>query len=446
MKKAVSVLMSLALAAGSFMCAPAFAAEQVTTDNVPSADYKFVDIANNGEGTLVAMAKAPAASSGDYSYVQLYYSLDNGETWNKNTSSLPDVYVNPVSTNKKSQQQLLWWDAQDTFVAHTTKGTFTSDDGQNWEKAGVSWSSAAMIAVQGDYLLHGANQKARAAAGTGAMTDSANPTYEIIKNGAYYVKALAAKPAADGKMEVLIAGPQFLHSYDLNTADLTWTENATTLNNGALPAETLDMIYAEGADQFLFVDGSGTLKTAAPKDGSINYIQFTVKDGVNVTGVNANDKYIAVGMSDGTMYYTANEQITRETVWTQVPEMQSDEAIKNIEFIDDTNFVALGDTKIYKGSLIPGEEPGGPEVSVPVLGETTTSGDGYFAKTGTFTLTPNGTAGINVKVTAGDQVQTKTIDAILETEVKLGIIIVSDDESKLESITPSVKITGADAE
>lgn len=418
---------------------PSLAAEQVAADNIPPEGYKFVDIANNGEGTLVAMAKGYAEVSGDYSYVQLFYSLDNGATWNKNTSSLPDVYVNPVTSNRQSQQQLLWWDAQDTFVVHTTKGTFISADGQNWERADVSWSSASMIAVQGDYLLHAANQKARAAAGTGAMSDSGNPVYTIINNAKYYAKALAAKPAQDGKMEVLIAGPQFLHSYDLDTATLQWKENATPMNNGTLPSNATDMIYAAGADRFLFVDGSGSLKTAAPSDGEINYVQYVVKDGVNVTGVNANDKYIAVGMSDGTMYYTPNTAINADTVWTQVPDMSSDEPIKNIEFIDENSFVALSDTKIYNGSLISEPEKQEPEITQPSFGAAETSNDGFWAKTATFTLTPNGNTNINVKVSVNDQEQIKTIENI-EAEIKFGIIVIGSSEAEVNDAQVSASI------
>ena len=181
------------------------------------------------------------------------------------------------------------------------------------------------------------------------------------------------------------------------------------------------------------------LKTAAPSDGEINYVQYVVKDGVNVTGVNANDKYIAVGMSDGTMYYTPNTAINADTVWTQVPDMSSNEPIKNIEFIDENSFVALSDTKIYNGSLISEPEKQEPEITQPSFGAAETSNDGFWAKTATFTLTPNGNTNINVKVSVNDQEQIKTIENI-EAEIKFGIIVIGSSEAEVNDAQVSASI------
>ena len=276
-------------------------------------------------------------------------------------------------------------------------------------------------------MLHAANNKARAANDTEKMDDVSNPIFAVNGDN-YYGKTIAAKPERNGKIEAIVSYLDRIDALELDTFSLQWTSKVSQ-SGESLPNNPNDMIYVSGADQYLFVDGSNVLHTAKPDSKAINYIAITVKDDVNVTGVNANDEYIAVGMSDGTMYYTDNKQITRDTVWTQVPDMKSGEPIKNIEFVDGNNFVALSDTKIYKGSLV--SAPAVPEVTVPTFGDVTSQGDDFWAKTATFTLMPNGNTNINVKVKVNDQEQTKTIENI-ESNIKFGIIVIGDDETAVD--------------
>ena len=107
-KKVVSLIMSVALAFSS-MHVMNIAAENVKAEsNLTEATvtnlngYEFIDIASNGT-TLVALTKNTARALG-----RLFYSTDNGVTWQP-CQNQPLNSAATISSNKNSQQQLVYW-------------------------------------------------------------------------------------------------------------------------------------------------------------------------------------------------------------------------------------------------------------------------------------------------------------------------------------------------
>ena len=340
-KKALLMIMSLALII-STMALPASAEGASVTDE----GWRFIDIAY-GNGVYTAMAK-----NADYSSAKMYYSNDGGLTWQTSENQPLGSGAATVSINKTSQQQLVWWDAQKLFVIKGSGDPCTSPDGVTWTaNHNLKCSSNAMMTTNGKYLIQAAGAFVR-------VTDDASelqPQFNVPSMANHYFAAVAAKPADEnGKVAVFGAG-QMLGTDLSFTQDsdgtCNWAEDASSSNVAIMYMR--DMIYAEGADQFLFVntDDKETLYYATSSQ-SVN--TTVIKPGVNVTAIGASDSYIAVGMSDGTIYYTENAPITAQTQWSQIPVTMgagTAEAVTNIEFSDDTNFVALAETEVLKGSV-----------------------------------------------------------------------------------------------
>lgn len=340
MKKVFLMILSLAMILSSMTAVSVSAADE---ESLLPDGYEFIDIAYNGNGTYAAMAK-----NADYSSARMFYSNDGGVTWQ--ASGNQPISNATVYINRPSQQQLIWWDSQGLFVAKGAAEAYTSPDGYTWTaNSDIHWSSNAMVTTNGDYLIYASANGLR-------LTDSADTLQDRYAapalSEANYFKAVAAKPDdGTGKVSVFAAGQNL--ACDLSfTADgsgiCTWNQD-NSASGGSIPMEILDMVYAEGADQFLMIDGTESLIVA---NSSQAVTALTVKEGVNVTGVGTSSDYIVVGMSDGTMYYTANAPVNAETQWTEIPPAEgaatASEPIKNIEFSSSTEFAALGTTQIYK--------------------------------------------------------------------------------------------------
>lgn len=418
-----------AAAVAAVTAVPSMAEEQVKVTGIPAEGYEFVDIAYDGNGTLVALAKK-ADNSGNYATARTYYSNDSGATWQA-TTNVVDTAAR-ISANPKSQQQLVRWDSKNVFVLHLNATYIYERTEQNkWGSLpNIDNLSNMSLTTNGNYIIYGNGISISL-----LKEVKGKPVTNSISNAvsnSYFVRALAAQPENEGVIKILVSAQNRLDALEWDTS----TNQMTTIdmqNNQSIPSLIYDMIYAEGANQYLMVDGDETLKVAALEEGNLNLQSVTVKEGANVTGVNANDKYIVVGMSDGTMYYTPNAAITSTTEWKQVESMNAEQAIKNIEFISDTEFVALGTTGIYKGKLFEEtQQPTEPKVTEPSFGTIETSNDGFWAKTATFTLTPKGNTNINVKVKVNDQEQTKMIENI-DSEIKFGIIVIGDNKEKVEA-------------
>ena len=115
-----------AAAVAAVTAVPSMAAEQVKVTGIPAEGYEFVDIAYDGNGTLVALAKDSA-----YEDFELYCSTDRGLKWGlpENTPNSGGSAI--ISSNKSSQQQLVGWEARNTFLLHTAVATYESSNGIN---------------------------------------------------------------------------------------------------------------------------------------------------------------------------------------------------------------------------------------------------------------------------------------------------------------------------
>lgn len=340
-KKVFSFILSLSMVFGTLGAVPAHAGG---IENLHS-DHKFIDIAHHGN-TYVAMTKNSALSA-----AQLYTSTDGGLNWTKQK----DISKADISHNRESQQQLVWWKDKNVFVAHGAASTFTSTDGITWtENPNIHWSTNTYLTTEDKYLLLAGGSSDSSLNAQDNLTEK---QYSANKNklvGALAFRSVAAKPKdSNGDIYMYTVGSKYQYYVKMTPGSkCTWV-TIDSNSGGSIPTIVTDMIYAKGADQFLAVTGDGKLYAAFD---SQRFGQYDVKNDATVTGIAANDNVIVAGMSDGTMYYTANTAITADTQWTQIPvesgKTAAAEPIKNIEFSDDgSSFVALGEKNIYKGNL-----------------------------------------------------------------------------------------------
>ncbi len=362
-KKVISLIMSVALAFSSMHVMNISAENAKAESNLTEATvtnlngYEFIDITSNGT-TLVALTKTTARALG-----RLFYSTDNGVTWQP-CQTQPLNSAATISSNINSQQQLVYWKANNIFVAHGAASTYTSEDGISWVKnENLHWTANTMIDVSGDQLVFGGQDSANATADLTA-NQFANNKYTIPKSSGYYAQVAVAKPMEDDGNVTMFMCNQY-KAYELKYQPKS-SENKWTLlnsNQGTITTKApYDAIYSEKANQYLMVDGSEKLYAVTD---SQNISKLTVAVGENVTGVGENDKYIVVGTASGKLYKTENTKLTSQTAWDKIPTAYEDgaaEAIKNIKFVDDNNFVALCSSKAYTGEVVksivePTDEP-----------------------------------------------------------------------------------------
>lgn len=330
-----------------------------TVDSILDAGYRFVDVARNGD-TYVALARERQdEGTYDYNNPKLYYSTDGGATWTLNPFKFEDVQNNqhPISFNKPSQQQLFWWAEKNVFVVHGSAMVHTSSDGINWEKAEhLQWTGNAVLVPNSEHIILGG--MTNNAGALNVTNNDRNPKdFGSTKLAVYPMTGVgvASKPADNnGNITVLELGGNSAVSVSLKyNSDGTYTWNDLVQNqNQELPMSVYDMVYAEGAEQFLAVSAAETLFAAK---SSKQFVKIKVKDGAKVTGVSANGEYIVVGMSDGTMYYTENAELTADTKWTEIPVIKgatkATEEIRNFEISEDGKFIALSLRQIYEGDI-----------------------------------------------------------------------------------------------
>lgn len=366
-KKVVSLIMSVALAFSS-MHVMNIAAENVKAEsNLTEATvtnlngYEFIDIASNGT-TLVALTKNTARALG-----RLFYSTDNGVTWQP-CQNQPLNSAATISSNKNSQQQLVYWKANNIFVAHGAASTYTSTDGVTWtENKALHWTTNTMLTTSGNQLAFGGQDSANATADL-QTKQFANNKYVIPNSSGYYAQVAVAKPAdSEGNVAMFICDRYKAYdlSFQATSPKYTWTlknNNAGTMTENA----PYDALYSEKADQYFMVDGSEKLYAVTD---SKNIAKITVADGEKIVGVGASDKYIVVGTESGKLYKTDNVAVTAETKWEEISIAAEDkisEPLRNIEFTDEDTFVALGNTKWYNGKVVnstPTDNPIKPTVS-----------------------------------------------------------------------------------
>ena len=352
-KKVVSLIMSVALAFSSMhvmniAAENANAESNLTESTVTNLNgYEFIDIASNGT-TLVALTKNTARALG-----RLFYSTDNGVTWQP-CQNQPLNSAATISSNKNSQQQLVYWKANNIFVAHGAASTYTSEDGIVWvENKNLHWTTNTMIDVSGDQLVFGGQDSANATADLTAK-QFANNKYTIPKSSGFYAMVAVAKPAAeDGNISMFVCNQYKSYDLSFQTTSPKYTWTMQNNNQGSITTNApYDATYSQEAGQYLIVDGSEKLYAITD---SKNIAKITVADGEKVVGVGTNEDYVLVGTENGKLYKTNNTVLTTETAWDEIPTLYDDgtaEPLKNIKFIDENKFVALGTTKAYTGEVV----------------------------------------------------------------------------------------------
>ena len=286
-KKVVSLIMSVALAFSS-MHVMNIAAENVKAEsnlteatvtnlNISTGNYEFIDIASNGS-TLVALTKTTDKTLG-----RLFYSTDNGATWQPCQNQPPNLAAT-ISSNKNSQQQLVYWKANNIFVAHGAASTYTSEDGILWaENKNLHWSTNTMIDVSGNQLVFGGQDSANATADLTA-NQFKNNKYTIPNSSGFYAQVAVAKPAAeDGNISMFICNQYKAYDLSFQTTSPKYTWTMQNNNQGSITKNApYDATYSQEAGQYLIVDGSEKLYAITD---SKNIAKITVANGEKVVGV-----------------------------------------------------------------------------------------------------------------------------------------------------------------
>lgn len=352
MKKFLVMLLSLVMVLSSIGAVPVLAEGETTVKEptILAENYEFFDIAHktNADGSTTYVAAAKNFSGTTYP-VKLYSSTD-GVNWLAGNVTIDN---GAISANQRSQQQLVFWEGQNCFVVKGAAKTYTSADGSTWtENANIQYSSNALLASAGEQLILVARNHARVTSTSTTKELIAYDEFDGKTNSTYYAKAIGVtKPDADGNVSVFIDGNNI--PFDLKvSATNVWDKTATQSNSGATAGTPYDMVYNEKAKQFVSINGTENFYVAADTQ---HCTKITAEKAV--TGIGVSDKYIVTGMADGTMYYTENsaQGITADTQWTQIRAQEGasacTEPVKNIEFSDDENFIALSTTQIYKGTV-----------------------------------------------------------------------------------------------
>lgn len=373
-RKIISIVVSLALAFGSMASLvvtaddaepvqPVTTDEPATTDEpikeptILPDDWHFVDIAHNGD-TIVALAKNDTIGSlQSNTQGRLYYSADGGETW-KPSENQPLASNAQISSNRASQQQILYWKENNMFVAHGGASTYTSENGINWtENTALHWTTNTMFTTSGNCLIFGGQNSANATNDLTAKQFANNKFTLDAATPNYFSLVVAAKPVdSDGNVTVMVADKYV--AYDLkfpysDPAKANWSivkKGSGTISEAML----YDAVYSQKTDQYFAVDGTEKLKAFTDAGARP---QLVVSAGDTVTGVNANADGVLVGMGSGKFFYNNSDQILNSSnnTWTEITVMEgktpATEPINNIEFLDDGSFIALGTTQIYKGSI-----------------------------------------------------------------------------------------------
>ena len=373
-RKIISIVVSLALAFGSMASLvvtaddagpvqpvttdePATTEEPIKEPTILPNDWHFVDIAHNGD-TIVALAKNDTIGSLQFNTQgRLYYSADGGETW-KPSENQPLASNAQISSNRASQQQILYWKENNMFVAHGGASTYTSENGINWtENTALHWTTNTMFTTSGNCLIFGGQNSANATNDLTAKQFANNKFTLDAATPNYFSLVVAAKPVdSDGNVTVMVADKYV--AYDLkfpysDPAKANWSivkKGSGTISEAML----YDAVYSQKTDQYFAVDGTEKLKAFTDAGARP---QLVVSAGDTVTGVNANADGVIVGMGSGKFFYNNSDQILNSSnnTWTEITVMEgktpATEPINNIEFLDDGSFIALGTTQIYKGSI-----------------------------------------------------------------------------------------------
>ena len=341
-QKVISVIVSAAAALGGIGAVPVSAAGT----NPVHVNHTFIDIAHNGD-TFVAMTK-----NANLDGAQLLTSTDGGQNWSVTNSSISPANID---TNKTSQQQLVYWEDKGVFVAHGAGTTFTSPDGITWtENKEIHWTTNSYLTTSGEYLILAGGSSDSSLNAQDNLTTKQYADNKLQLSATPYIPVSIASTPKDenGDIYVLTIGKNysFYAKMTPNVGGKCSWEIVKSPSGGSIPSALDDIIYVEGAGQFLAVNNQ-KLHTIVNGD---TFREYELKADTTVTGIGASEKYIVAGLSDGTILYTDNAPITEETVWTPVPvadgKTACTEPIKNIEFADNgEDFIALSDKHIYLG-------------------------------------------------------------------------------------------------
>lgn len=353
MGKFTSKILSLVMALAITVMAVPVSVSMAADNSILDENYEFYELVYSPSLDMY-VAAAKDYSSSNHS-VKFYASAD-ALSWKEVFSGNSRSYANP-----KTRQQLVWIENPGMFAAIFADGTYTSNDGLNWERnATLSWSSAGNIATNGEQIAVAANDKFR------MWENATTAPYEVLDvsdlvneagENTYYADNVAISPKdADGNMQYIVLDGAGYDTYSHNVA-------GTKTDSGYTYAKTGQGIYnyGDGLYNTIYNPVTKNWLTVNGKQNLFVIYNAGKRDAIQIPGVTAisavalNDAYIVAGTADGKLFYTENtENGLTKSVWTEIPctsVVKNTEEVTNIAFSKNNEFVALSKTQIYTGTI-----------------------------------------------------------------------------------------------
>ena len=318
MGKFTSKILSLVMALAITVMAVPVSVSMAADNSILDENYEFYELVYSPSLDMY-VAAAKDYSSSNHS-VKFYASAD-ALSWKEVFSGNSRSYANP-----KTRQQLVWIENPGMFAAIFADGTYTSNDGLNWERnATLSWSSAGNIATNGEQIAVAANDKFR------MWENATTAPYEVLDvsdlvneagENTYYADNVAISPKdADGNMQYIVLDGAGYDTYSHNVA-------GTKTDSGYTYAKTGQGIYnyGDGLYNTIYNPVTKNWLTVNGKQNLFVIYNAGKRDAIQIPGVTAisavalNDAYIVAGTADGKLFYTENtENGLTKSVWTEIP-------------------------------------------------------------------------------------------------------------------------------
>ena len=329
LKKRISFLMVLAmLVTLMFGTVPANAKEGFV-----ASGYTIMDSAYN-DGTYVLMAK----NFNDGVHPAKIYTSRNGKDWVEVLSVANGINYG----NRNARQELLWWEAEECFVAQIGGTLYVSSDATTWEsRAGVS---NGIIETNGNVLVNTGGTTMKIYKN---FTDEPE-TVKLSDNSSYYVKGIALSYESERYLS--------LDQYTLYAVSGEPYTRNVAIAYPNLESQIWDAACIPGAEKWVVTLGSDGVRVwNTSGNGVTEKITPTFADAsVNTAAIKvaaADNKSVIVGNASGEILFTSAEGFGSSSVWEKAAPAKGTSAITSeittISATENGEFIVATATDVY---------------------------------------------------------------------------------------------------
>lgn len=334
LKKRLSAVLATVMLLGSVPAMPAFAESSEMLDG----NYTFIDTCYSPElGVYLAVAKDLQNTN---TPAKLFESEDS-EVW----THVRDFTNGLNSANKPTRQTVVWWEKEQKFVLYMNNKMFLSENGVDWTDYTVNSQYLAAntsIETNGEVLVMTSGSRVRVLRN---LTDDPE-MFSLDANS--YGKTIGVTP--DEPYTYAVTDQWKTWMFDSEGSVKTATPNIT--------AQPYEMTWVEGFNGWIVLNDTPVLRIL--DRSPVKYTNFSLMqlsdhkaNEAKFTAAAANDDDVAVGTDTGQLYIAPNDQssLTVDTEWYIAQPggstEQNTEEIRSITAIDNGNFLAASQTKLY---------------------------------------------------------------------------------------------------